>query len=287
MFGYVRVNKPELRVKEFEIYNAVYCGLCRHIGKTYGAVAKLCLSYDMTFISLLQSCLSDGADCFEQKRCRANPLKKCTYCKNDGQIHELAAAASMALCDMKLRDNACDSRFPLSLCFKAVRLFTKRKAAKAYRKYPVLESVVSDYFEEQLKVEASDGCSLDKAAEPSAKAVGRILEMLECEEKYKFVLERMGYCLGKWIYLCDVADDLEKDIKKKRFNPLKFEMPSGADPKKYAEQRLVPLMNNCFIECAKYAELLDIKKYKNILDNILYEGLRVRQSEIFNEEHKK
>ena len=52
MFGYIRVNKPELKVKEFEIYNAVYCGLCREMGKSYGIFSKFCLSYDMTFVTV-------------------------------------------------------------------------------------------------------------------------------------------------------------------------------------------------------------------------------------------
>ena len=98
--------------------------------------------------------------------------------------------------------------------------------------------------------------------------------LIETDEKYKFVLERMGYCLGKWVYLCDVADDLKKDIKKGNFNPLTKELPKGTDPIKFAEQRLTPIMNNCFIECSTYSELLEIKKYKPILDNILYEGLK-------------
>ena len=29
MFGYVRPFKPELRMKEYEAYKAVYCGLCK------------------------------------------------------------------------------------------------------------------------------------------------------------------------------------------------------------------------------------------------------------------
>lgn len=287
MFGYIRINKPELKVKEFEIYNALYCGLCRHLGKNYGVLSKLCLSYDMTFVSLLQAAVTDGCDCFEQRSCRVNPLKKCTYCKNDRETQELAAAASMAMCDMKLRDEIADRSLLLSLLSRFLRLLISGGIKKAYKKYPELESIVSSYEAEQLAAESTESCTLDLAAEPSAKAIGRILSIIKCDEKYKFILQRMGYCLGKWVYLCDAADDLCGDIKKHRFNPLIPELPAGADPKRYAEQRLVPLMNNCIIECANYSELLDIKKYKPILDNILYEGLKIRQKQIFKEEKVK
>lgn len=284
MFGYIKVFKPELKVKEFEIYNAVYCGLCRHMGRTYGALSKLCLSYDMTFVSLLQAALYDGCDGYEQKRCRANPLKKCTYCKNDAVFQELAAAAGVALSDMKVLDNIQDSALLKSLVYRVLHLFTKGWSKKAYKKYPELKIIVDDYLTMQKAAESDKNCCLDQAAEPSAKAVSRILMLIDCEEKYKFALERMGYCLGKWVYLCDVADDIEKDIKKGNFNPLIGELHEGSDPKSFAEERLTPILNNCFIECAKYSELLEVKKYKPILDNILYEGLKARQKNIFSKE---
>ena len=284
MFGYIQVCKPEMKVKEFEIYNAVYCGLCRHMGKTYGMLSKLCLSYDMTFVSLLTAALSPECDGYEQKRCRANPLKKCTYCKNDARFQDLAAAAGVALTDMKLLDNIEDSGFLKSLPYRFLRLFTKKWSRKAFRKYPELKSVVEEYRDGQRSAESTENCCIDLACEPSAKAVSRILSMIDCEARYRFVLERMGYCLGKWVYLCDVADDIEKDIKNGSFNPLIQELPDSADPKEYAEQRLTPILNNCFSECATYSELLEIKKYKPILDNILYEGLKFRQKKIFSKE---
>ncbi len=287
MFGYIRVNKPEMKVKEFEIYNAIYCGLCRHIGKTYGMLSKFCLSYDMTFVSLLCAALQEGCDGYEQKRCRVNPLKKCTYCKNDAETQTLAAAAGVVLTDMKVLDNVQDSGFFKSLLYRFLRLFTKRWSKKAFKKYPELKTIVEEYSFTQFSAEVNAECSLDKAAEPTAKAVSRILRLIETDEKYGFVLERMGYCLGKWVYLCDVADDLKKDIKKKNFNPLIKELPKGEDPVKFAEERLTPIMNNCFIECATYSELLDIKKYKPIIDNILYEGLKQRQKQIFLKENCK
>ena len=282
MFGYIRVNKPELKVKDFEIYNAVYCGLCREMGKTYGVFSKFCLSYDMTFVSLLSTALEDGCGQYEQKRCRVNPLKKCTYCKNDSGTQSLAAAASVALTDMKVLDNIEDSSFFKGLPFRFLRLFTKRWSKKACLKYPSLKKIIEEYYNGQKRVESDPDCCIDMAAEPTALAVSKILKMVSNNPKYDFVLERMGYCLGKWVYLCDVADDFLKDLKKEQFNPLTSQLPKGEGPLKFAEQRLVPLMNNCFSECAGYSELLEIKKYKPILDNILYEGLKVRQKQIFD-----
>lgn len=287
VFGYIRVFKPEMKVKDFEIYNAIYCGLCRHMGKTYGMLSKFCLSYDMTFVALLQAAMTDGCDGYEQKKCRVNPLKKCTYCKNDADVQDLAAAAGVALTDIKVLDNVQDSGFFKSIFYRFLRLFTKRWSKKAFKKYPELKAIVEQYSMSQFSTEVNAECSLDMAAEPTARAVSRILAMIPCEEKYKTVLQQMGYCLGKWVYLCDVADDLPKDIKKKNFNPLSKELPKGADPIKYAEKRLTPIMNTCFVECSNYFELLEIKKYKPIVDNIVNEGLKYRQKQIFLKENCK
>ena len=41
MFGYVRPYKSEMLVREFEQYKAVYCELCRVLGREYGLLARL------------------------------------------------------------------------------------------------------------------------------------------------------------------------------------------------------------------------------------------------------
>ena len=49
MFGYVVINKPELKFKEFDVYKSFYCGLCYSLRSRYGFVGQFTLSYDMTF----------------------------------------------------------------------------------------------------------------------------------------------------------------------------------------------------------------------------------------------
>lgn len=57
MFGYVRIYKPELKMAEYEHYQGIYCSLCRQLGKRYGPLARLTLSYDFTFLAMVP----DGA----------------------------------------------------------------------------------------------------------------------------------------------------------------------------------------------------------------------------------
>ena len=109
MFGYIKIAKPELKIKEYETYKAVYCTLCRTLGKEYGIWTRFTLSYDFTFLALLNMALSDGCDEAERKHCVCNPLKKCNYCKNDEKI-KMPAAAAMIMVYYKLLDNIADEK---------------------------------------------------------------------------------------------------------------------------------------------------------------------------------
>ncbi len=270
MFGYVRIHKPELKVKEYELYKAVYCSLCRELGRHYGFLSRLTLSYDFTFLALLSMALEDGCDGFERKRCAFNPLKKCNYCKNSEAL-KMPAAAAMVMLYYKLRDNIEDEKGIKKIGYYALLPFFARARKKAARQYPEIEKTVSDYIKEQERLEKEACVSLDEIADPTAKALSRLLMLCSEDVIQKRVLERIGYCVGRYIYILDAACDLEEDIKKKRYNVLKASL-SGDIPQ-YIKERAVPQLYFCVNEAGKAFELLDIKKYKTVLGNIIYLGL--------------
>lgn len=39
------------------------------------------------------------------------------------------------------------------------------------------------------------------------------------DELSRRVLYRLGYLMGRYVYLCDALDDIESDLKKHRYNP--------------------------------------------------------------------
>ena len=55
MLGYIRTSQGELRVREYEVYRALYCGLCKHMGKCTGQCSRMTLSYDFVFLAALRS----------------------------------------------------------------------------------------------------------------------------------------------------------------------------------------------------------------------------------------
>ena len=105
MFGYVTVNKDELKIKEWNYYHANYCGLCHSLKEVAGAKARLTVSYDMTFLTML---LDDLYDCEKVKgacRCIAHPVKKHGYVKGEASLY----AAKMNLLLLLLRSTQCQS----------------------------------------------------------------------------------------------------------------------------------------------------------------------------------
>ena len=96
MFGYVKVYQPELKMGEFEQYRGVYCALCRTLGKRYGVLAQMTLSYDVTFLSVLHMALSEDCVGFTKGRCPYNPFKKRTCCQNSVAL-DIGADAAMLL----------------------------------------------------------------------------------------------------------------------------------------------------------------------------------------------
>jgi len=110
VFGYVTLFKPTITMGEYEQYKGIYCTLCKRLGKRYGVLSRFTLSYDMTFLALLQMALADeGAD-FCPSRCSFNPAKRCLKAQNTAAI-DRAADIGTLLTYYKLKDTIADEGF--------------------------------------------------------------------------------------------------------------------------------------------------------------------------------
>lgn len=279
MFGYVTVDKSEMLGKDFEAYKAIYCSLCKQLGKDYGVLSRFILSYDCTFFAVLSFALKDECAGFCQGRCKFNPLKKCNYLKNDTESLSLAAALSVITAYYKLRDNIADGGFfEKLLCYMLLPLFSSwhKKAAKKYEK---IEKAVFKMSKSQFDVEADKNCSIDKASEPTAKMLSDIMSMLVPydDASQRLVFSTFGYYLGKWIYLCDAANDYDDDLKHNGFNPYVI---LYKDEKSQHIFDIEKSLNYCLNEAVNSYNLMEIKRFDRIIDNILIHGLSKKQTEI-------
>ena len=111
MFGYIKPFRPELKIREAEDYKAVYCGLCKELGRSYGIFARMTLSYDFAFMAMLFMSLDkNSCPSFEKCSCIAHPFKKQCRCLGNRAI-SLSARAAMILTYYKLKDDLSDKGF--------------------------------------------------------------------------------------------------------------------------------------------------------------------------------
>lgn len=271
MFGFVRAYKPQLRFSEYDIYKAVYCTLCRRQGEIYGPLARMALSYDVQFLALICVSLSDSFHGLEKGRCKANPLKKCTYCKaSENELFDYPSAVAMILSYYKFLDNVSDEKGLKNILYKAALALFKSKHKKAANLYPGLEEICQSYYNEQCALEREDHPSIDAAAEPTAKALSAIFSA--CSKEQKETLSAFGYNLGRWIYLLDAGADLKRDLKEDNFNPLK-PYTETLSVTEVLETVLEPNLNICSAVCAEQLEDLRLCRFRSIIENVIYLGL--------------
>ena len=286
MFGYVRLFKPEIKMGEYEQYKGIYCTLCKRLGKHYGLLSRFTLSYDMTFLALLEMALaSEGAD-FAPSRCSFNPTKRCLKARNTAAI-DRAADVGTLLTYYKLKDTLADEGFGKKLGALCALPFAAAARKKAAKRQPDTDRAVAAMMAAQTALEAKGCPSIDRAAEPFALLLQALAGGIAADETGRRVLERFGYCLGRWVYLTDGVDDLAEDLEKGRYNP--YLLSRGiTDPseltalRQYAGESL----NACLAECIAAYNLLDIRRFDGILRNILEQGMPHTQKRVIAGEDK-
>ncbi len=274
VFGYIKPWKPQLRICEFDTYKAIYCGLCKQLSHSYGPFARLTLSYDFTFLALLDMALGDESPQFKTENCLYNPLKKKPCCVSCQSLH-YSASVAMLIYYYKILDNIQDERYPKKLLYRLALPFARRARKKAAAEYPKLDRRIGEQMKDQAALEQNNCDSVDRASEPTANCLAFLFEELSQEEGERRVLSRLGYLLGRWVYLCDALDDIGEDIAKKRYNP--FVLRSGAPdglPLDRLREEAVFSLNLTMGEIVKSFDLLRLRRYEGILSNVINLGLK-------------
>ena len=172
MLGYVRIDKGELKVREYEIYTGYYCGICKYIGREYGQLPRMTLSYDAAFLALLLASVSYIPDTPVQEHCIAHQIQKKTVIRN--KAIEYAGDVMLILAWYKLADDIADEG---RLYAKGTRLIMHRIFKNLKRKHPDLCNGIHQQLEELTKLEKSQCDSIDMAAE----AFARIMQIIFIE----------------------------------------------------------------------------------------------------------
>lgn len=256
-------------MREYEIYKGIYCSLCRTLGREYGLLARMTLSYDFAFFAILQIALKEECPRFIKGHCPFNPTTKCLYCQAETESLSMAAGAAVIMVYYKVLDNVKDSSFFKRLGWRMLLPFAAHARKKARRRYPEIDALLYRSITRQDELEQAECNSLDRAADPTAQALGTLCAMYAQDDAERAALERLGYCIGRYVYLMDAVDDMEKDAAHHNYNVFLLQFDSAEAACTYAHS----VLHLTVSEAVRAYEQLKPKRFQGILTNILYDGL--------------
>lgn len=264
MFGYIIINKAEMKFKEFDVYHSFYCGICRDLKKKYGVCGQLSLSYDMTFLAILLTGLYEPETRTGSCKCIAHPFE--SHQTRNNVFTEYAADMNALFAHYKCQDDWKDEGKFWKLFYGRLLEGRTRGLKDAYaQKIRAINLLMQEFSDAEKETDPQ----IDTLAGLFGKVMGEIMAVRE--DEWAESLRRLGFFLGKFIYICDAYEDVEADIKKGTPNPLKhrYENPDFEEESKTI---LMMMMS----ECCREFEKLPILENVEILRNILYSGVWCR-----------
>ncbi len=269
MFGYVRADKPYLYMKDDVLYRAMYCGVCKGIGQVCGQTARMGLSYDVTFLSVILHNILGVDVKIEKQHC----LTHCIRSRQMANVDELTrqlGALNTALVYYKYTDDIADGDRG-----RGKRLWFKKGFKRMKKAYPEIERIVRENLAAQERVEKAKTDSVDRAADATANMLAEFSDYA-LGEKGTANTRNLFYAIGKWIYLIDALDDYDKDLKKGAYNPfaLAYNAPSKqallsgehGDEVRY-------IFHAIFFDIRENLSGIEFRYNSDLSDNILLRGL--------------
>ncbi len=278
MFGYVRADTPYLFIKDETLYRAMYCGVCKGIAEVCGHTARMGLSYDVTFLSVILHNIAGMDVKIEKSHCLTHCIRSRQMANVDELTRQLGALNTL-LVYYKYTDDIQDGDKG-----RGKRLWFKKGFKRAARKYPKIARIVKDNLSAQERAERAKIDSVDRAADATATMLAEFSDYV-LKDKANSYTRNLFYAVGKWIYLIDALDDYDKDKKKGAYNP--FLLAYKAE----SREALLKSDKGAEIQYVFHALFFDIRENlshikflfnRDLSDNILLRGLPVMTKKIMN-----
>ena len=269
MFGYVRINKMDLTFREYENYKGYYCGLCKYLKENHGEISRIGLNYDITFLIVILSAIYKPKTNIFEEVCLVSPFKRKKKLIND--ITEYAASMNILLTYYKLEDNLLDDKGVKDIL--AYNLY-KSKLKMAHKKYPHKSQIIKEQMKILNQLEKNKEYNIDKVSNTFGELMGEIFAYKK--DKYEDDLRRIGFNIGKYIYILDAYEDLNEDYKKGRYNPF-MEYINKREELKIRVDRLISISLGLL---ASSIDRLNLQVNRGIIENIVYSGVYLRSKNI-------
>ena len=270
MFGYVIPDKNNMLIKDFNVFQGYYCGLCRALGKTGGPLTRLCTNYDVTFYSVLLHSLAGQEPKMERKVCFLNGKKKPMIEPDDLSIK--AADVAVLLTYYNVADDVEDGkkiRLPILW-----RLWLRKRAAA--RRMPEVDKLMKREFRRLSDLEKSNSSSIDEVADCTAVVMR---DMTMALVKTDDVVDLFTYNLGRLIYLLDAVDDAAEDSKKGRYNVIVNNYGKCTEKADYLlknADELSFLLKSTYNRMVESYNQMKITIGEGVLSNTIYLGLNLQ-----------
>lgn len=270
MFGFIRPVKSELKVREVDRFQQVYCGLCHAIRARYGRFYTLFLSYDMTFYALVVGCGETEIPAPCKKRCDASPVKcKQTAPADDALLR--AADMSVLLTYHKFRDTVADETGVKHLAARLLLRLGKKGYDAARLRLPEEDVTMRQCLDELQSLEKERCASMDRAADASARLL--VATVPRTDVLRQRVLTQLFYHVGRWVYLLDACADLQKDLEEGHYNPVALRYGLQTADLSAVRKPLERTLERSLADVCHAFDLLDAGRDADIIRNILFLGM--------------
>lgn len=271
MFGYVIPDKPNMYIKDFNLYRAYYCGLCKSIGKKYGNILRLSTNYDMTFLAIFADAVLGGEPIIKKETCILNPVTKRPIVK-ENKVLDRVTDINILFIHYKLQDDIYDEN---KLSKKiADKVLLRRAYKKARKKEKEIDQLLDSGFKKLNVLESSKEKSIDKVSDVFATILAQVSGLVLGDKKSEYTYD-IFYELGKIVYLIDAIDDIEDDFKNKEYNVF-LEDYDFKDKKTFLEEqkeKLEFILINCYVSIKKSLENIELGFSEGVIVNILWYGI--------------
>lgn len=213
LFGYITVDPGLLTEEQLARWKAHYCGLCRALHERYGAVGRLTLSHDMTFLSALLGSLYTMTGDAGEDNCPVHPIKKRAWIQTRMTFY--CADMNLLLAYYKAEDQARDDR---SAAARAAMNAMAGYLPALEETYPRQCRALKESLDRLHSLEETPSPSPDALLDFAGQLLGEVF--VPQEDAFASALRALGYHLGRFVYLCDAWEDYDADLNHRRFNPL-------------------------------------------------------------------
>ena len=126
----------------------------------------------------------------------------------------------------------------------------------------------------ELSVLEHENCmDIDRVSGVFGKIMEEIFEYRK--DEWSEYVRKTGFYLGKYIYILDAYEDIEKDKKAENYNCL-----FALSEEKEFEEKVHKILQMMISECCKNFEMLPLLQNVTILRNILYAGVWTKYYQI-------